>query len=149
MSSIPDNKDIWHRPEFKDRLGELESRAEYEKRRQLKTGVLGARFRDYADRVPALVMERWRSGVYPENVYVSQELDAFLESISGHGQPRTSLEVAQAEVVRREGTVATCTRNRDNRKAELEKSERTLAVQLRKLKQAREKVKLEQELAEG
>lgn len=149
MSSIPDNKDVWHRPEFKNRLDELESRAEYEKRLQLKTGVMGARFRDYADRVPALVVERWRSGVYPENVYVSRELDEFLESITGHDRPRTSLEVAQAEVVRRRGTVATCTRNRDNRKAELEKSERTLAVQARKLKQAEERVKLEQELAEG
>jgi hypothetical protein len=148
VSSIPDNKDIWHRPEFRDRPDELESRSEYEQRRQLKPSVLSARFRDYADRVPALVVERWRSGVYPEKVYVSAELDDFLATITGHDQPRSSVEVAQAEVVRRRGTVEEYTRRRDAKRKELDKSERALDVQARKLKKAEENLEMERQLAE-
>lgn len=142
-----DNKDIWYRAEFKNRLGELSSRAEYEQANGLKKDVLISRFRFYADRVPALVVDRWRSGVYRERVYVTSELDAFMKSITGHDSPRSPLEVARAEVARREGSVAEYTRRRDNKQAEVEKAQRLLDNQVRKLKQAKEALRIEEELS--
>lgn len=141
-----DDKDDWFRPEFKGRSDELASRAEYEKLKELKDKTLVNRFRDYADLTPATVLLRWRSKAYPEKIYVITELDDFLESIPGHDAPRTSLEKVKAEVVRREGTVAEYAARLAKKEAEVEKSRRALLVQQRKLKQVRERLRIEEEL---
>lgn len=139
-------KDIWHRPEFRDRLDEIESRTEYEERNGLKPKLISTRFRDYADRVPEVVADRWRSGLYPEKLYVSKELDDFLESIAGHNSPRKPVEVAKAEVARYERGVAEAERRVSSRKEDLAKAERYAATQKKKLKIAQERLRVEQEL---
>jgi len=139
-------KDIWHRHEFRERLGELTSRDEFEKSNGLKQGTLASRFRDYADRVQSmcpLVYERWRSGLYRENIYVTKELEDFLGSITGHGKPRTPAEVAAADVARREEGVKRATKRRDDRQEDLDKAQRYLDRQLKMLKQDRERLALE------
>jgi len=145
MNDIFD-KDEWFRPEFKDRTDELASRSDYEKLKGLKDKTMVSRFRDYADRVPEIVLNRWRSGSYPEKVYVVAELDHFMESIPGHDAPRTPLEKVKAEVARRKVTVEDYAARLAKKEAEVEKARRALAVQQRKLKQAEERVRIEEEL---
>lgn len=143
---MPSTKDTWLRSEFKDREEELCSRREYEQEQGLKNGYLNHRFRDYADRAPAVVVKRFRSGVYPENVFVRTELEAFNASIDNSDRPRTRAEVAAAEVARRELTVEEATIRRDNRKKEAEAAQRNLDRHESLLKQARETLEIERRL---
>lgn len=143
MNPLAD-KDNWHRPEYRDRLDEIESRSEYEERNKLKRNLLSTRFRDYADRVPQVVVDRWRSGTYPEQVYVTSELDAFLESIKGHDAPRTPEEVAAAEVARYERGVENAQKRVEARQADLDKAKRSLDNQQRRLKGAKQRLAIEQ-----
>lgn len=148
MSNL-NEKDTWHREEFRGRLDELESRTEYEERKGLKKGTIGSRFRDYADRAEEIcpvVYDRFRSGHYEEKIFVSAELDKFLDSITGHNAPRTPAEVKYAEVVRRRGTVAEYTRRRDAKQKALDKAERELNRHVKLLKQANENHEIEKRL---
>jgi hypothetical protein len=142
------DKDIWHRPEFQDRPDEIESRREYEERNKLTTNLLSTRFRDYADRVPSIVMERWRSGTYPEKVYVTAELDEFLESISGRNKQRTTLEVRRSDVARYKRGVEAAEKRLGERTKEVERAQRYLESQQRRLKAAEHALKMEEALSD-
>lgn len=143
-SSITEDK--WHRKEFQGREDELCSRREFEVENGMKEGALNHRFRDYANQTPEIVMERFRSKVYPEDIFVRAELAEFVEKSNGRKGPRSRAEVAAAEVARREKTVAKETERRDNRKKAYEAAQRSLERHQALLKQARDTLEIERRL---
>ena len=139
-------KDKWYRKEYQDREDELCSRREFENESDMKDGALNHRFRDYADQTPEIVLERFRSGVYPEDIFVRAELAEFVKKSTARNGVRTRAEVAAADVARREKTVKKETTRRDNRKKEYEAAQRSLDRHQAFLKQARETLEIERRL---
>lgn len=138
-------KDVWHRPEYEGRMDELAGRMGFEQLKSLRKGTMSARFRDYADRVPAVVVERWRSGLYPEQMYVIRELEELMDSIKGHRNPRTPAQRAAATVARYERAVETAESRVSKHRSELGKAERHLSYCKKQLKLALAELDMEVE----
>lgn len=127
--------DMWVRPEFKG--SKLVTPAEFGEARGMETTAMASRMRRYADKAPQVVRVVNNRTRY----YLESELEDFLEKTSGNA-PRSPYEVAYAEVVHLEQSIAEGVIGLANHDASVIKSEENLrkaAEALRKKKAARRK----------
>lgn len=121
--------DKWLRPEYQGRDGELETRADFEKRTGISEQSLSSMFTRYADRLPPVVKKFGKL-----KYFVAVELDEFVSWIRSNTGTRTQVEVKAAEAARLLTSIEEAQDRVDNRRADLKKAENELALRKRQLK---------------
>lgn len=119
----------WLRPEFQGREGELETRAEFEKRTGVTAQSLSSHFTRYANRVPKVVKKFGK-----QKYFVASELDAFIAWIKEHSGTRSEVEIKEAEIARLDVAIEEADERIAKHQAALEKAQKDKARFLRSRK---------------
>jgi hypothetical protein len=113
-------KEVWRRPEFRDRLGELETRQDFEKRTGMSPTALSTRLSSYANWAPQPVVIRGKT-----KYFVPEELDQFIAKIEDSG-PRSMAELARANLARAKMQREEAQERAETHREHLQKAERDI-----------------------
>ena len=114
--------EIWLRPELQGREGELETRADFEKRTGISAQSLSSRFSNYADRLPGVVKKNGKL-----KYFLASELDEFVSWIEANSGKRSEADVRRAELARVENAIEEAADRVADRQRDLDKAKRDLA----------------------
>lgn len=123
----------WLRPEFEGREGELETRADFQKRTGVSAMSLSSHFTRYADRKPPVVARHGKL-----KYFAAVELDGFLLWISENSGTRSEADVKRSEIARLRDSIEEAEERRQAHLAALAKADRDKARFQRKLRQEEE-----------
>lgn len=127
--------DIWLRPEFEGREGELETRTDYEARTGLSAQSLSSKFSNYADRLPKVVKKDGKL-----KYFVAVELDEFVGWIEANSGTRSEADVRRAELARVVNAIDESEDRVSDRQRDLDKAKRDLAKFRRQAKALKEEI---------
>lgn len=123
----------WLRPEFEGREGELETRADFEKRTGITAMSLSSHFTRYADKKPPVVAKHGKL-----KFFAAAELDSFVRWISENSGTRSEADVKRSEIARLKDSIDDAEDRRQVHLAALDKADRDKARFQRKLRQEEE-----------
>lgn len=123
----------WLRPKFEGREGELETRADFEKRTGITAMSLSSHFTRYADKKPPVVAKHGKL-----KFFVAAELDSFVRWISENSGTRSEADVKRSEIARLKDSIDDAEDRRQAHLAALDKADRDKARFQRKLRQEEE-----------
>lgn len=129
------SSDIWLRPEYEGREGELETRADFEARTGISVQSLSSMFTRYADRVPPIV-KKWGKYKY----FVAVELDEFVAWIKENTGTRSEVDVRRAELARVNNAIEEAESRVTDRQADLDRAKRELAKFQRQARKVKEEI---------